>query len=386
MQPSPAFGFFLSRRAPEGMLSMMARELLVVLACGLPAIFGAIGQTVILKDVDSGLTSPQGNYRWLDVADQAYSAHYRTNYNYTQASVTVTFEACPQPVRAVLVATNLKPNFAYQLKLVGVVGTSANEKIGRAGRYWQEEWNGAAWANGWNLNDKGSGSFPSPNDTAYWANRDVPDPTSPTGKRYKHTCYLVFEYFVTDPDGNARVNSAVASSYHVLWKTSQQGRGFQDGPLKSATFDPSPSQPAYSADYPKRTVSIFGEWERLPVGGIQLMPGEYRCEVILTEESFHGSGGQYAGGWAAAMGGEVAFRVAPRLESVSIRENVVSLELADCYVGITNGIERSWHLGQAGGWERVFTFFSNTAGTNWSATISADPAQAFYRLVSEVTP
>jgi hypothetical protein len=42
-------------------------------------------QTVILEDIDSGTTSPTGQYRWLDVADQPYSASYRDNYNYTQA-------------------------------------------------------------------------------------------------------------------------------------------------------------------------------------------------------------------------------------------------------------------------------------------------------------
>ena len=39
--------------------------------------------TVYLEDIDSGLTSPTGNYRWLDVADQAYSAAYQHDYNYT---------------------------------------------------------------------------------------------------------------------------------------------------------------------------------------------------------------------------------------------------------------------------------------------------------------
>ena len=358
----------------------------MVLACCVHAAHSAISQTVILTDVDSGLTSPQGNYRSLDVADQVYSAAYRTNYNYTQAAVSVTFDTSSQPVRGVLLATNLKPNFAYQLKLVGTAGTSANEKIGRAGRYWQEVWNGTAWADGWNLNDKGTGYFPTPNDTAYFANRNVPDSTSPTGRKYKYTCYLVFDYFITDSQGDATVNFQVNSSYHVLWKTSQQSPGPQDGPVKSATFDPSPSQPAYDVDYPARTESIYGEWERLPVGGIQLMPGEYPCQVILTEESFHGSGGQYAGGWAAAMGGEVTFRVAPRLTRVSVANNAVLLELADCYLGITNRLERCIELGQGSGWQEVFTFVSTTPNTNWSETIPAGFAQAFYRVTSQAAP
>jgi hypothetical protein len=366
----------------------MACKITAVLgwACCVLAALSTMSQTVILKDIDSGLTSPQGSYRWLDVADQVYSDAYRTNYNYTQASVSVTFDASSQPVCGTLLATNLKPNFAYQLKLVGTAGTPSNEKIGWAGRYWQEEWNGTTWANGGNLNDKGSGYFPSPNDTAYFANGAVPDPTSPTGKKYRYTCYLVFDYLITDTNGNAALSFQIDSSYHVLWKTSQQTRGSQDGPVRSATFDPAPSEPAYNVDYPRADVAIFGEWERLPGGGIQLMPGDYQCQVILTEESFHGSGGQYAGGWAAAMGGDLAFRAAPRIKRVSVANHVVSLALADCYVGITNFVERSFELGLASGWQKVFTFVSETPDTNWSETLEPGPARAFYRVVSQVAP
>ena len=106
----------------------------VIWACGVLTALSTKSQTVILKDVDSGLPSPQGNYRWVDVADQVYSAAYRTNYNNTQASVSASFDASSQPVHGTLWATNLKPNFAYQLKLAGTAGTASNEKVGRAGR------------------------------------------------------------------------------------------------------------------------------------------------------------------------------------------------------------------------------------------------------------
>jgi hypothetical protein len=52
-------------------------------------------------------------------------------------------------------------------------------------------------------------------------------------------------------------------------------------------------------------VNIFGEWERLPVGGVTPPPGDYEAEFVLTEESFHGGG--LAGGWAAAVGSMVTF-------------------------------------------------------------------------------
>ena len=281
------------------------------LAAPKPKPGGGSQVTVQLRDIDSGLTSPSGVYRWLDVADQAYSAAYRNSYNYTQATVQVTYYQKGNILRGKLTATNLKPNFAYQVKLVGdpQADASANEWIGLAGRWWQETWNGSAWANGQNLNNKGNGSSPNPNDLIYFSNHDVADSTSPTGKHYRYTGYMVFNYFVTDSGGKATLSFQVDSSYHVLFKTTQRTRTTSDGPIKTTTFDAGPTSSAYSSDYPTQTVSIFGEWERLPVGGVILSPGGYNCQFILTEESFHGSGSTYAGNWAAAMGAFVSFRV-----------------------------------------------------------------------------
>lgn len=266
-------------------------------------------QTVILEDIDSGTTSPTGQYRWLDVADQLYAVNYRDNYNYTQAYVRVDYSTDTTALYGTLTATNLKPNFAYQLKLVGTPGTSANESIGLTGRWWQEQWNGTAWVNGANLNNKGDGSSPNPNDMVYFERRDINDPTSPTGKHYRYTAYLVFDYFITDPNGNAVIQFKANSSYHVLWKTSQCAYTSQDGPLKTTDFEVTLPHFAYDTSYPQTTVSIFGEWERLPVGGVTLPAGTYEASFLLTEESFHGSGGAYAGCWAAAMGGTAEFTI-----------------------------------------------------------------------------
>ena len=43
--------------------------------------------TVELEDIDSGTTSPTGQYRWRDVADQLYSENYWNNYNYTKLRI-----------------------------------------------------------------------------------------------------------------------------------------------------------------------------------------------------------------------------------------------------------------------------------------------------------
>lgn len=134
-----------------------------------------------------------------------------------------------------LSAAGLKPNFTYHIKLDGDSGTPANELIGLAGRWWQEEWNGSAWANGQNLNNTGDGSSPNPNDLLYFERRDVEDSSSPTGLRYRFTGYLVFGYVVTDSEGSVQRSFAANSSYHVLWKTTQRPHTGDDGPLSTTS-------------------------------------------------------------------------------------------------------------------------------------------------------
>ena len=284
------------------------RCMVSVLLCIFAMANKAPAATIVLEDIDSGTTSPTGDYRWLDIADQLYGATYRTNYNYTHANVTVTFESADTTLHGKLEASNLKPNFAYQLKLVGFPGTPSNEPIGFAGRWWQEEWNGSEWTNGQNLNNKGDGSFPNPNDDDYLSRRDTPDSTSPTGLKYRYTAYLVFDYFITDEAGNALLNFEANSSYHVLWKTSQQSRTSDDGTVKSRAFDADPSSEAYEDDYLSQVVSLFGEWERLPVGEVFLQPGNYVAQMVITEESFHGNG-EFEGTWAGAMAADIEFRI-----------------------------------------------------------------------------
>jgi hypothetical protein len=184
----------------------------------------------------------------------------------------------------------------------------ANEHIGLAGRWWQMEWDETDWAYGKNLNDKGDGSSPNPNDTRYFERVLVNDPNTPTGRHYRFTGYLVFDYFITDDSGNAVFDFVTDSSYHVLWKTSHS-RDPEDGPVKSTTFDPDPNSPAYDTDYGESTIAIFGEWERLPVGGLLLSQGSYDVSFVLTEESFHSCSVEYSGCWAGAMAGSVYFTI-----------------------------------------------------------------------------
>jgi hypothetical protein len=276
--------------------------------------------TVNMQFIDPGVTA-YGGYRWRDVAGNLFSVSYIDNYQYDLPTVEVqlSYYETTSSFSGTLVATNLKPNFAYQMKLVGIPETGSNELIGFTGRWWQEEWNNIdeEWTNGQNLNNKGNGYFPNPNDLDYISRKDIPDPNSPTGKKYRYTGYLPFDFFVTDGEGSAVVQFEQNSSFHVFWNTLQNYYinnydPAQDGPLHTVTFDPDPSQAgsAYSTDYSEATMSLFGEWERLPMGEIYLPEGDYTCQFILTEESFHSwPGGSYTGNWASVMGTEVEFTI-----------------------------------------------------------------------------
>ncbi len=265
----------------------------------------------------SGDTS---GHRWMDVADHLYRESYRESYNYTQAAVSIDYFTDAATLHGTLTATDLKPNFAYQLKLIGSsIDPDGKEQIGLTGRWWQTEWvDGTGWTNGQNLNNKGDGSSPNPNDLVYFQRRDITDPTSPTGKKYSYAAYRVLDYFVTDENGNAVFGFEADDSYHVLWKTSQRTPVAGDGPTINKTFAVTLPDPvgAYDTPYSETTVGVYGEWERLPPGEILLPLGDYTAYFNLTEESFHGSG--YAGSWASAMSAMVTFTIVPEPASSAL--------------------------------------------------------------------
>ena len=278
-----------------------------------PGVRAASGESLVVVQLDnigSSLTSPAGVFRWMDAANHLYSASYQSTYEYSQASVTVAFYNDASVLHGTLTASNLKPHFAYQFKVVGdpYLDPAGNERIGYTGRWWQEEWDGSQWTGGANLNDKGDGFFPNPNDLTYQARRDIPD-NNLLGKHYRYTGYLVFDYFFTDENGSAVVNFLANDSYHVLWKTPPETPGGNDGPVVSTTFAVTLPDPvaAYDTAYGSTSVDIFGEWERLPKDNVMLPPGEYTASFLLTEESFHGGG--LEGGWASAMGKQVSFTI-----------------------------------------------------------------------------
>ena len=229
-------------------------------------------------------TWPDAPLRWKDMAGNLYAAAYQDTYLYDDASVTIVFESCQDSVFAGrLYGVNLKPNFAYQVKLVGkpaglwgVDGDDAtNERIGYAGRWWR--------------------MTPNPGnstDQDYEAHKDDPD--------YVYEGYLLFDFFLTDSLGSSDAGFATASSYHVLWWEHQRARGSCDSPIKWSTVVGYATDPAYDGDVGPVDVGVFAEIERLCEGETVLPAGAYNCRFILTEESFHQSGEQ-DGYWASVL-------------------------------------------------------------------------------------
>ncbi len=243
--------------------------------------------------------------RWLDVADHPYRPDYRAQYRYADATVVASVVTGPQGLRVKLLGHRLKPFFCYQVKFEATPDSADGERLGRVGRWWCEEWDGHGWSGGANLNDKGDGRSPSPNDRTYAARRPVAA-DSPSGRRFRFRAYWLFGFVTTDGDGGLDCELLATSSYHAVFKSTQRQRQPDDGPSTAVVVTPDPAQhPAYAAAWPPQTVQLYAEWERLPTGGCRLPVGVYHLQLLLGEESFHGSGGEYAGDWAKAMAGEV---------------------------------------------------------------------------------
>ena len=229
---------------------------------------------------------PGGDFRGKDILGQAYAAGYA--YSYDNAVVKITLDPTSRHLSGTLTATGLKPNFAYQLKLVGdpaLAGDGTNEQLGYLGRWWLL----------------------------------APEQRNSTDAEYSEHAgefgwvfqgYLVFGFLVTDQNGAATVSFKARSSFHVLWRTDQRARTAADGPLVDVELPPTEGNPAYDVSLPGRATQLYGEHEptRAAPGTLRLPAAQYTCGFLLTEESFHDSG-EGAGSWAAALQASIQFDV-----------------------------------------------------------------------------
>lgn len=210
------------------------------------------------------------------------SNQYIYNYDYAKGNVTVNYDSFDiKYFTGTLVATNLKPNFTYQIKMLGkpkcLYGVNGddgiNEKIGYKGR-----WTCASCSC--------AGAACNRNDTEYAANKAKmnADPTKECIQGY-----LVLDFFTTDADGNAVKAFKSDNSYHVLWCNG----GTCNNPIINdyLVLKPSGSSAGLLCDAGK----VAGQNERVGCGLTYLSEGNYDVAVALTEESFH------QGNWATVL-------------------------------------------------------------------------------------
>ena len=226
--------------------------------------------------------------RWRDVGDNDYSEAFREAFSYSHVGddgpqVLLRFDATGPTLRGRLEAHRLKPNFAYQIKLLGDwADPRSAEAIGYAGR--------------WRL--PGGGTNFSDDEYRQWPQREEVE------------AYLFFDYFVTDGDGNAVRNLALDSSLHVLWQHERQWPTPILSDLLTVTVDAgNPAIYAMTSTGPTQE-SLWAERESQRYQSadqvIGLPPGDYRAKLVLTEESFH-SYDEAGGYWATVMSADIHF-------------------------------------------------------------------------------
>jgi len=244
------------------------------LACRIARV-GEIGQNILYLDPVGDVTTwPDTDYRWKDIADHLYGQTYQDSFTYDQPRVTLAFDTTGTTLSGRLTGFGLKPNFAYQMKLVGKPegdwGMSgddvSNEYLGYEGRWWRKQ------------PDPGNS-----NDADYEAHKD--DST------YIFEGYLLFDYFATDEFGWASKEFNLESSFHVLWNTVINSRtpGPHDSPITDHLVQALASNAAYDSSLIPSTVGLYAEWEpgRDYPGEVVLPTWNYNVQFILTEESFH---------------------------------------------------------------------------------------------------
>lgn len=229
----------------------------------------------------SALQDINGSYqRWRDVAENTYAASYQASYSYSQANVSVTYQQSGSNFSGTFDATGLKPNFAYQLKLQG---KPIEDPISDQ-----------------NLKDIGRSYDIALNQTIG---------------------YVVFDFIVTDRNGEAHCNFSLANSYHVLWKVSQRTPQPNDSSPRLVIVQGSPEDPpqAYLDAVGPTDVEIYAQWEKGTPGNVQLPSGTYDVKFVITEESFHSSQSDPTGGyWSTVMAGDVSFIIYPSTHGVAL--------------------------------------------------------------------
>ena len=210
------------------------------------------------------------NERWCDVAGNFYSSAFVDRFSYERPGqrgprVRIRIEPHAPTLRGRLEAQGLKPNFAYQIKLRGLPAHRANfEAIGHVGR--------------WRL--PGPGTNYTDDDYRTYPNKEAVE------------AYILFDYFVTDHNGDAVREFELDSSLHVLWRASYryaEAVHFEDMvPLtmdvgNAEVYAKPKTEPANEWIWAEREYTRYRDADDV----MRLPPGHYEAELVLTEESFH---------------------------------------------------------------------------------------------------
>jgi hypothetical protein len=115
---------------------------------------------------------------------------------------------------------------------------------------------------------------------------------------------------VTDGRGRANVGFTGRNSYHITWASWQDGiKDVEDffSPFSTSghVISSAPTQfYGYGPAAPTASTRLYYEYEYgRPRNNVRLPPGEYRCRVLLTEETFHNSAPE-GGIWSGVLATE----------------------------------------------------------------------------------
>ena len=284
------------------------RVLLRVAVCGalaLVALAGASGDVVFGNTTLPPKPVVPGDLRWLDIPGGEYAAAFPDDeFYFNTGSVAIDWDDYSQTLSGTLTATGIKPNFAYQMKLIGKAGITSATTPPSA------ETDPEGWAS-WQIGHNGR----------WWCHEcewNVADGEVSTHVSAGHTVvgYLLFDFFITDRHGDATKPFALDSSYHVLWRTDQRPKGSDDS--ATVTHDIWRGSWGYGNDPAVEgpTVGVYAEWEdgRPTPGTLALPVGTYPVRFNLTEESFHDNLGNtvpLGGFWAQVYEGDLTFVASP---------------------------------------------------------------------------
>ena len=235
---------------------------------------------------------PLAQPRFQDIANRTFNAWIdpilrRSNgkFQYTSRQVVLFYQKHPSGSQFVgrISARGLKPNFCYQMKLLGkpvdgqrgwkIYGDdTANERLGRAGRWWDDE----SDASTTNVTDW------------HYQNTYLDQPRANRRTIYG---YLYLGAFVTDTKGNYRGPVKGNNSYHVTWQSWQlrDGQAVDQNRFQEAGSWKLAAKGGYGYGPSQLPVKLVYEYETGRPQPVRLPPGNYNCRFLLTEESFHNS-------------------------------------------------------------------------------------------------